>query len=296
MPDGQQRATSHPTVLASRCPSTLDGGLARALWIAFHDAVERALADDRRAQWTDHHRRSRSRGQSGDPSVPNDPSRAATMKPRLPVTRGYAAERSERRKPIARCEAMASAAELIARAVALNVQLEARPGGLWADKVAALPLELRDSLARNRPAVLRLLRHGVALSGPLTLPSDWCDGVALLATRPAPSIIPARRWAVLAASAARMVRDHGAELHATGWDALDLFGAARCRARRQPGWLGAGMAARRGGERAGCFGRCSDHVCGAGRGARLVCQRRERARAGAVLAWELQGGRGGSQA
>ena len=46
----------------------------------------------------------------------------------------------------------------------------------------------------------------------------------LLAILPAPDAIPPQRWAVLAATAARLVRGHGAKLHAAGWGTLDLFG------------------------------------------------------------------------
>lgn len=56
------------------------------------------------------------------------------------------------------------------------------------------------------------------------VPPDWCEGVTRLATLPAPDRIPPPRWAVLASTAGRLLRDHGAELHAAGWTALDLFG------------------------------------------------------------------------
>jgi len=93
--------------------------------------------------------------------------------------------------------------------------LEARPGGrLWADWPTLLPGEVRAGLALRRAAVL-----------------------ALLATLPAPPTIPPRRWAVLAATSARLLRDHGAALHGAGWDALHLFGLdATALATNSPGW------------------------------------------------------------
>jgi hypothetical protein len=61
--------------------------------------------------------------------------------------------------------------------------------------------------------------------------------VALLATLPAPPTIPDRRWSVLAATSARLLQDHGAALHGTGWNALDVFGLdASAPATNPPGW------------------------------------------------------------
>lgn len=59
------------------------------------------------------------------------------------------------------------------------------------------------------------------------VPRAWCEGVAALASTPPPDSIPAARWAALAATSARLLRDHGASLHKAGWDALDLFGLHR---------------------------------------------------------------------
>lgn len=69
------------------------------------------------------------------------------------------------------------------------------------------------------------------------VPPAWCAGVALLATLPPPDAIEPRRWAALAASSARLLREHGAELHRAGWDALDLFGLHRhAPVTNPPGW------------------------------------------------------------
>ncbi len=48
--------------------------------------------------------------------------------------------------------------------------------------------------------------------------------MALLATLPAPKGITPPRWRMFQATAARVLHDQGAELHAAGWDALDVFG------------------------------------------------------------------------
>ena len=56
------------------------------------------------------------------------------------------------------------------------------------------------------------------------VPPAWCEGVTLLASRPAPPTIPRRRWAALAAASDRLLRYHGAELHAARWDTIALFG------------------------------------------------------------------------
>ena len=144
------------------------------------------------------------------------------------------------------------------------MRLEARPGGrLWADRPGLLPASLRDSLAAHRPEVLALLAgrqhaHGPARDAPPpdaeprspprawrlyavpTLPGvplDWREGVALLAAWPAPQTIPPPRWAILAATSARLLRDHGAALHAARWDTIALFGLhAEAPATHPPGW------------------------------------------------------------
>ena len=143
------------------------------------------------------------------------------------------------------------AAGLLDQVAALGVRLEARPGGrLWADRPDLLPTALRDSLAAQRPAVLAQLserlakadgppvpaRAGLASALP-GVPLDWCRGVALLATRTAPPTILPRRWAVLAATSARLLQDHGAALHGARWDALDVFGLdTTAPATNPPGW------------------------------------------------------------
>ena len=75
--------------------------------------------------------------------------------------------------------------------------------------------------AANRP---RTRAAGAARPTLPGVPPDWCEGVALLASRPAPPTIPPRRWAALAAASNRLLRDHGAELHAAQWDTIALFG------------------------------------------------------------------------
>ena len=41
---------------------------------------------------------------------------------------------------------------------------------------------------------------------------------------PPPATIPDARWTAYAATAARLLREHGAALHRAGWDDLALFG------------------------------------------------------------------------
>ena len=69
------------------------------------------------------------------------------------------------------------------------------------------------------------------------VPAAWCEGVARLAGMVPPDAIMPARWAGLTATSARLLQDHGAELHAAGWDALDLFGLHRTApAANPPGW------------------------------------------------------------
>lgn len=77
-------------------------------------------------------------------------------------------------------------------------------------------------LGGRHPAPAQLHEGGVPpLPG---VPPAWREGVALLATLPVPDGIMPRRWAAYTATAARLLHDDGAELHAAGWNALDLFG------------------------------------------------------------------------
>jgi len=120
------------------------------------------------------------------------------------------------------------------------------------------------------------------------VPRAWCEGVALLATLQAPPTIPPRRWAVLAATSSRLQRDHGAALHATGWDALDLFGLdATAPATNPAGWSLAWLL--------GEHGEVLDVSPGVigmrwgPDGARLAYRRNTSARVATLPAWNLPG-------
>ena len=77
----------------------------------------------------------------------------------------------------------------------------------------------------------------VPVADPPGVPLDWCRGVSLLATRTAPPMILPGRWAVLATTSERTLREHGAALHGAGWPALALFGLDRSApASYPPGW------------------------------------------------------------
>lgn len=119
------------------------------------------------------------------------------------------------------------------------------------------------------------------------VPLAWCRAVALLATMPAPPTIPPPRWAVLTTTAARLLRDHGAELHAAGWTDVDLFGLhATAPAANPAGWGLAWLL----GEVGDVLEVASDAVVmrRGPDGARLTYRRRSAmARAGVVPAWRL---------
>jgi len=130
---------------------------------------------------------------------------------------------------------------------------------------------------------------GVAPPAPTlpAVPPEWCRGVALLATVLPPDGIAPPRWRAFQATAAQLLRDPGAELHAAGWDALDLFGLhATAPATNPSGWGLAWLA--------GAHGEVLDvapDAVGMRRhpdGARLAYRRAGRmARAGMVPAWQL---------
>ena len=114
------------------------------------------------------------------------------------------------------------------------------------DLNAAMPPapELLDAVRRHRDELRWILRQAehnapaAAAPTPLAdLPPAWLAGVARLATLAPPDGIEPWRWAVLASTSARLLRDHGTALHAAGWDTLDLFGLhQRVPATNPPGW------------------------------------------------------------
>ena len=216
---------------------------------------------------------------------------------------------------------LGAAAGLVGNAAALGVHLEARLGGrLWADRLDLLPTALRASLAAHRPAVVAWLaeRQHVQASpqgaAPLDaqrtslragrlstvadippdtvltfpgVPPEWCRDVALLASRPPPVTIQPRRWAILAATSVRLLRDDGAALHGAKWDAVALFGLhPTAPMTYPPGWCLAWLL----GEHGEVLDVAADAV-GLRRqpdGARLVCRRRAGLPLpGMVPAWEL---------
>ena len=199
-----------------------------------------------------------------------------------------------------------AAAGLVSQAAAFGVRLETREAGrLWANKPNLLTAELRNSLAAHRPAVIRLLAERQHIrAGPLVatvlnalltppllpgVPLHWREGVGLLATVPAPSAVPPRRWAALAASAFRLVRDHGAELHTAGWNALDLFGLHSIAPLANPTGWGLAWLLGAAGEVLDVAPEAVGMRHGPG-GARLVFhQRRARERSGIRLAWNVPG-------
>ena len=69
------------------------------------------------------------------------------------------------------------------------------------------------------------------------VPPEWRQGIARLATMPPPATIPDARWTAYAATATRLLREHGAALHRAGWDELALFGLhAAAPAANPTGW------------------------------------------------------------
>jgi len=141
--------------------------------------------------------------------------------------------------------------------------------------------------ARGRRSVQPVPPPSTSLAG---VPPLWCEGVALLATLPAPDGITPPRWRAFQATAARLLRDRGTELHAAGWDTLDLFGLhAAAPEANPPGW---GLAWLLG--TAGEVLDVSPPVVGMTReagGARLALYKRQvPARAGILPAWNLSRG------
>ena len=119
---------------------------------------------------------------------------------------------------------------------------------------------------------------------PLAEMDAWHAGVSRLATMRCPFGIEARRWAIYSATAARLLDQHGAALHAAGWGTLDLFGLHPCApVEFPPGWGLAWLLEEAGDVldvNADAVGMC--RVPG---GARLTFRRRVRV-SGVVPAWD----------
>ena len=179
-----------------------------------------------------------------------------------------------------------------------GVAVRLGPGGVVALDAAQEPPAVVLALARaHRDGIRALLeggsgtdsKHGaraaLSLAGLPGVPQNWRDGVAALATMLAPSGIAADRWGELARTSGRLVRDHGAALHAAGWRTLDVFGLhALAPATYCPGWGLAWLLGAR-----GDVLDVETDVVGMRRepgGARLAFRRRDAA-ARLVAAWSL---------
>lgn len=175
----------------------------------------------------------------------------------------------------------------------LETAQNAAPSGQAAAALAAVRA-YRRTPSPESPKLPRKPRQAVTApdalppASPLAgVPPVWCEGVALLAARPAPEGITPPRWRMFQATAARLLRDHGAELHAAGWTDVDLFGLhATAPAANPPGWGLTWLL--------GAHGEVLDvspDAVGMRQGpdgARLAYRRRSAtARAGVVPAWQL---------
>ncbi len=187
-------------------------------------------------------------------------------------------------------------ADALAELRAAGVRVRLRDDGLVALDAASPPPPAVLALARTHrdgiAALLRCQAHDPApaispVATPPSVPRAWCEGVALLATRPAPMSIAPARWAVLASTSARLLRGHGAALHRAGWDDRALFGLhAIAPAANPTGWGLAWLL----GEAGEVLDVTSEAVGMRNRpnGARLVLRRQQAAgNAGIVAAWTL---------
>ena len=171
------------------------------------------------------------------------------------------------------------------RAAGVRVWLDGN-GVVAMDASAPPAADLLAFARRHRPGIIEILRLRNTATTP-DGPAAWLEGVALLATMRPPCAIPTPRWIILVATSARLLRDHGAELHRAGWDVLDLFGLHWLAPVTNPaGW---GLAWLIG--NAGCVLDVSADVVGMSRdlgGARMAFRRRAAiARTGTVPAWAL---------
>lgn len=160
----------------------------------------------------------------------------------------------------------------------------------YRDGIAALLRTERESAreAGGRALATQTHARGEAPFCPLPgVPAAWREGVASLLAFDPPGGITLARWAALAATSTYLLQSHGAKLHRTGWDALDLFGLHRRAPATNPaGW---GLAWLLGA--AGELLYVAPGAVGMRRGpdgARLTFRRSgQAARAGVAPAWEV---------
>ena len=120
------------------------------------------------------------------------------------------------------------------------------------------------------------------------VPPAWSEGVWLLASQRAPASIQPRRWPILQADANRLLREHGAELHAFGWNTIDVFGLHAIAPETNP--AGSGLAWLLDGGEVLDVAPGEVGMVRRGGGARLVFRPRSAAtRASAIPAWKLTG-------
>jgi len=149
------------------------------------------------------------------------------------------------------------------------------------------PEERRDNLNR--------LRHIPAFRAPDPqpfivpvlpgVPPEWCAGVYRLQDVPTPGRIDPTRWVRFRYDALRLLHEHGAALHAAGWDPLNLFGLHRNAPDRRPDGMGVAWLMRKLAV-AAVTAEAVSLVTAAGVGKR-VFRMGETARLEAVVAWEL---------
>lgn len=117
-----------------------------------------------------------------------------------------------------------SAAAVLGDLRSAGVRVRLRPDrtvGLSKSATPALVAVARQ----HRDGLMRLLtsemQNGVATAD---VPTEWVVGVTRLGQGPVPEGVVPSRWCLFRADAAWITYQHGADLHAAGWGALDLFG------------------------------------------------------------------------
>lgn len=127
-------------------------------------------------------------------------------------------------------------------------------------------------------------RDDVAEASLPGVPDEWTRGVRALAAMACPARIEPQRWAVYVATAGRLLRDHGADLHAARWTTAEVFGLHQVAPSTHcPGWGLVWLL-----DTAGTVLDVSEAEVGMQRqpgGTRMGF--RKRSGAGAVPAWEL---------
>ena len=124
---------------------------------------------------------------------------------------------------------------ILSRLDSFGARIAQRPDGTWKlvgplDRLpAGLVQEVRDHRDTLIGEIARQAREDAiaetaAMAARPGVPSEWCEGLAVLTTMPPPRDVPPGSWRGIVDAAGRFIDTWGAKAAGLGWDALSVFG------------------------------------------------------------------------